>query len=307
MENIFTALFPIFTLITLGYLFKRLAFPAEGFWPMADRFTYYVLMPALLIHKLSAAGAASDQALDLVYTGLSAILLVLLLLLILERIFNFDPAAFTSVVQGGIRFNTYVFFALLDSMFGDNGVVLGAILITFTIPLINLLCISVFAVYADSRQISAAGLVRSIMRNPLIIACLLGGFINFAGIPFPLPIEKSFAVLSDAALPLGLLSVGVGLELNHMRAAKLELVIASLTKLVLFPVAIYAIGLLFGLSGVMLAIAVIFGAMPTAISSYILARTLGGDTRLMSSVITLETLLSTLTLALVIATIEPLV
>ena len=48
---------------------------------------------------------------------------------------------------------------------------------------------------------------------------------------------------------------------------------------------------MFGLSGDMLAIAVIFGAMPTAVNGYILARELGGDTSLMASIITLQTLL----------------
>ena len=65
---------------------------------------------------------------------------------------------------------------------------------------------------------------------------------------------------------------------------------APVTKLLLFPLLSYGVGLLFGLSGISLSIAVIFGAMPTAVSAYILARELGGDVSLMASIITLQTI-----------------
>ena len=108
MIQIFTALIPVFALIGIGYLFKRLEFPSREFWPLADRFTYYVLMPALLVYKLSAASTPSPQTFNLVYTGLGTILLIFFLLLLLEKLIALDGPAFTSVAQGGIRFNTYV-------------------------------------------------------------------------------------------------------------------------------------------------------------------------------------------------------
>ena len=49
MEHIFSSLIPIFSLIVIGYLLKKISFPSHDFWPMADKLTYYILMPALLI------------------------------------------------------------------------------------------------------------------------------------------------------------------------------------------------------------------------------------------------------------------
>lgn len=300
MEHIVNTLIPIFSLILLGYFFKRIKFPSTDFWPMADRFTYYVLMPALLVYKVSTSNINLEQTLDLVITALLAISAVFLSLILLNFFIKFNNKAFTSIMQGGIRFNSYVILAFVDSVYGDKGLVLAAILMAFVIPFINVLCISTFAIYVRDGKFSLLSFLKTIIKNPLIIACAVGGFINVGDITLPIVVLKSLTILSGAALPVGLLSVGVGLEFRYIKSAKKELVVAVLAKLIYFPLIIYGIGLMFGLSSQMLAIAVMFGAMPTAVSSYILARELGGDVTLMASIITLQTLFCMLTLFFVI-------
>ncbi|MDD3463007.1 MAG: AEC family transporter [Sulfurospirillaceae bacterium] len=290
MEYILNSLIPIFSLILLGYFFKQIAFPAGDFWPLADKFTYYALMPSLLVYKLAVAKVALLSSLNLVATAFVAIFIVLLSLMVLNYFVKFDNRSFTSIAQGGIRFNSYVFLAFVDSVYGDKGLVLAAILMAFVIPLINVLCISVFAIYTRHGNFSFRAFFKTIVKNPLIGACVIGGLINFSGVALPLSVIKSLSILSSAALPIGLLSVGVGLELKYLRHAKKELFVSTFAKLFYFPLVIYGVGLLLGLDGQMLAISVIFGAMPTAISGYILARELGGDVSLMASIITLQTL-----------------
>jgi len=300
MEHIVNTLIPIFSLILLGYFFKRIKFPSTDFWPMADKFTYYVLMPALLVYKVATSNIDLEQALGLVSTALLTILVVFFSLILLNYFIKFNNKAFTSIMQGGIRFNSYVILAFVDSVYGDKGLVLAAILMAFVIPFINVLCISTFAIYVRDGKFSLLSFFKTIIKNPLIIACVIGGFINAVDITLPIVILKSLTILSGAALPVGLLSVGVGLEFRYIKSAKKELVVAVLAKLIYFPIIIYGIGLMFGLNNEMLAIAVMFGAMPTAVSSYILARELGGDVTLMASIITLQTLFCMLTLFLVI-------
>ena len=290
MTLILNSLLPICILISVGYAFKHLKFPSIDFWPMADKFTYYVLMPALLIYKLSIAKIDLSHTVNLVATTLSSIFLVLILLALLNVLLHFENKAFTSIAQGGIRFNTYVFLAFVDTAYGDKGLILAAIVMAFAIPFINVLCISVFAIYTRNGKFSLLSFLKMIIRNPLIGACVIGGSINALGLPLPLFGLKALSILSSAALPIGLLSVGVGLELKYLKHAKKELVVATVTKLLLFPLLSYGVGLLFGLSGMSLSIAVIFGAMPTAVSAYILARELGGDVSLMASIITLQTI-----------------
>lgn len=300
MEHIITALIPIFSLILIGYFFRKIKFPSDGFWPSADRLTYYVLMPSLLVYKLSTASLDALDGFNFVLTGLLGILILLVILIVVNTKMKMKGAAFTSVVQGAVRFNTYVFLALSASLFGDEGLILSALLITFAIPLINVICITVFALYVSDSKLSFMGLVKSIVTNPLILACFIGGGINFIGFTLPIPIEKIFYILSAAALPMGLLSVGVGLELKGLSQSKNELMVSTVFKLMLLPVIMYALGMAFGISTLALSVILIFAAMPTAPSAFVLARQLGGDVKLMSSVITLQTLVSIFTLALII-------
>jgi hypothetical protein len=300
MEHILNSLLPICLIILTGYGFKHAKFPSPDFWPLADKFTYYVLMPSLLVYKLSLAKIELSHTINLVATTMGTIFLVLLSLMFLNLFLRFENRAFTSIVQGGIRFNTYVFLAFVDTAYGDQGLVLAAIVLAFVIPFINVLCISVFAIYTRNGKFSFRSFFKTIVKNPLIGACAIGGLINASGIAMPLFSLKALSIISSAALPIGLLSVGVGLELGHIRHAKKELVVATVSKLLLFPFLAYGVGLLLGLSGTPLSIAVIFGAMPTAVSSYILARELGGDVSLMASIITLQTMACMGTLFLIV-------
>jgi len=300
MTLILNALLPICLIIFTGYCFKHARFPSLDFWPMADKFTYYVLMPSLLITKLSLAKLDLSHTVSLVATTFITILLVLFILVVLNFFLHFENKAFTSIVQGGIRFNTYVFLAFVDTAYGDKGLILAAIVIAFVIPFLNVLCISIFAIYTRNGKFSLRSFLMTIVKNPLIGACVIGGAINVSGLPIPIFALKSFTILSNAALPMGLLSVGVGLELKHLKHAKKELVVSSVMKLLVFPLLAFGVGQLFGLEGINLSIAVIFGAMPTAVSAYILARELGGDASLMSSIITLQTLMCMGTLFVIV-------
>lgn len=291
MEQIFSALIPVFSLILIGYFFKKISFPSNEFWPMADKLTYFVLMPALLIYKLSDAKFDSNS-LNFILVSLLAIFLTMIILIIYNKISPTKNSSFTSIIQGGIRFNTYVFLALSGSIFGDKGLVLSAIILTFAIPFINILCVTVFALYSDNNKLDFKYLVRSIVKNPLIVGCAIGGSINFFSLPVPISIENLLQILSKAALPLGLLSIGYALVLKEIGSSKKDLIVSSFGKFIILPILIFIFAKLFGLNEIMISILVLFALMPTAPSSFILARQLGGDLPLITSVITIQTLAS---------------
>jgi predicted permease len=294
MSLIFSALIPVFALILIGYFFKRIKFPSHEFWPQADKLTYYILMPALLIYKLSNASLETQNSFGFILSALLAIFFTMVVLIIINKIKPSKAKAFTSVVQGGIRFNTYVFLALSGAIFGNEGLVLSAILLTFTIPFINILCITIFAIYVTNDKLNFLYLLKSIITNPLIVACIIGGGINFIGIQLPLVLNNTLEILSNAALPMGLLSVGFGLVIKEIKAFKTELFISSFAKHLVLPLFIFLLGKYFALDDLMLSILVLFAVLPTASSSFILARQLGGDIALMSSIITVQTLVSAL-------------
>lgn len=293
MEYIFTSLVPVFGLILIGYFFKIISFPSHEFWPLADKLTYFVLMPALLIYTLSKA-KLDINSVNLVLVSLLAIFLTMIFLIVFNKLSPTNNSSFTSIVQGGIRFNTYVFLALSSSIFGNEGLILSAIILTFAIPFINILCVTVFAIYSQNNKLDFIYLVKSIVKNPLIIGCFIGGSLNILNISLPISISNIFKILSEAALPLGLLSIGYALVLKDMKNVKKDLFISSFAKFMILPIFIYTLGNLFDLNETMIAVLVLFSLLPTAPSSFILARLLGGDLPLMTTIITVQTLVSAL-------------
>ncbi|WP_418185926.1 AEC family transporter [Aliarcobacter vitoriensis] len=291
MEHIFSSLIPIFSLIVIGYLFKRISFPSHEFWPMADKLTYYILMPALLIYTLSKA-KFEQNSITFIFVSILAIFITMLILMIFNKLSPTQNSSFTSIVQGGIRFNTYVFLALSGSIFGSNGLVLSAIIITFAIPILNVFCITIFALYSNNSKIDFIYLIKSIIKNPLIISCILGALINFSEVAVPISIENLLKILSSAALPLGLLSIGYTLVLKEIGSAKKDLSVTMIAKFIILPIIMYFLAITFELDNLMISILVLFAIMPTAPSSFILARQLNGDLPLMTSIITVQTILA---------------
>jgi malonate transporter and related proteins len=294
---LFETLIPIFLLILLGYVFKRINFPNKEFWKSLDRFNYFILFPSLLIYKLSTAKIDSLQSVDFIVVTAFTILFIAIFLIFYNKYFQIPAESFTSIFQGGIRFNTYVFLALIDALYGDTGLVVAALLITFMIPFLNLLCIAIFAYYINESKVTVFSFLRSIFTNPLILACIFGGGLNYFHITLPLIFENGLSILSQAALPLGLLSVGVGLHFANLYHMRKEIFISSFAKLLLLPLLIFFLGTIFGVESFYLSIIVIYGTIPTATSAYILAKELGGDIKLISSLISFQTIFSILTIS----------
>lgn len=299
MFDMLIMLWPVFALLMLGVLARRFDFPGEGFWPLAEKATYFVLFPVLLVARLSQAdiGGVSIGGIAL------AVLLLLLggslLCYLLRPLLKLDGGEFTSFYQGGVRFNTYVGLASVAALYGEAGLAVSAVIIAFMIPLLNVFCVLVFTLHAGGSS-GLRPILRNVIRNPLILASVFGMLLNYSGIGMP-PLARPVAeLLGQMALPLGLLAVGAGLSLRALRAVGPALLGASVIKLVLFPVLALALGQWLSLGEQAQNLLVLFAALPTASSAYILARQLGGDAPMMAAIITGQTLLSAITIPLML-------
>lgn len=296
----FAALLPIFVVILLGWILRRRGLPGDAFWPLVDRLTYYLFFPALLLLRLAEAEFAGLPVAAVAAAIASGALLSAALLLGLAPRISVDAPAFTSVFQGGIRPNTYVGLAAVAALYGDPGLALLAVAIAVLVPLVNLLSVAVLTHWLARGQRGPVQLLIGVARNPIILACLLGIGLNLGGLRLPEGLRDGLAIIGQAALPLGLLAVGAGLDLRALRIGSRALLLAAGVKLLLFPLLTLGVGRLLGIDGPALAVAVLFSAVPASVSSYALASQLGGDTRLMAAIITSQTLLATLTLPLML-------
>jgi len=295
------ALVPVFVLILIGYLFRRFQFPGDGFWLQAERFSYYVLFPAMLIFKLGQARVPVSAYSDVILLVLAMLTAMTLALVAAQWFFRWPGPVFSSVYQGGIRFNSFVAIATAGMLLGDDGLSTMAIVIAVKIPLINLLCILMFSVVVGQRgAVGWRPVARAIITNPLIIGSIIGALWGYFRIGFHPLLAGVLEPLSDLALPLGLMTVGAGLQLKALRGTSLPFLVSSGLKLIGFPLMTAALALALGLSGTLVQASILLATLPTATSSYILARQLGGDAPLMAAIVSGQTLLAVITIPLIL-------
>lgn len=295
------ALVPVFAVIVLGHALRRVGFPGDGFWPQAERITYYLLFPALLVNKLAQADFGGADTLPMAAALVLATLAAGGGLLLLRGRMGYRGPAFSSVFQGGVRMNTYVGLAVVAALYGDRGLTLAAVAMVAMIPVINLLCVPVVAGMSENGNGGWGRLAAELGKNPLILGCVIGFAVNLSGLRLHASLYEALAVVGRAALPMGLLAVGAGLKPRSLGSGIGPTLWSSAVKLLLLPLMAALLCHLFGAGGTALSVAVVFTALPTAVSSYILARQLGGDADLMAAIITAQTLLSIITLPAAIA------
>lgn len=291
---------PIFLLLVLGYLLRRVHFPGraaagpDGFWPAADRLVYWLLFPALLFQETSRAPLSSGVLGAYALALIGAMVLTGLAALAICRVAGFPHTATGSVFQGAMRHNTFIAFAVCDGLFGAAGLSQAALATSILVPVTNLAAVGVLVVlHHDSAD---GGLVRRLMRelsrNPLLIAIALGLGCNAGGVMLPAILTDTVGLLARVTLPLALLCVGAALRLEALRKAGPPLLVSTAGKLLLFPALILGLVALSGLGGMPAIVAAVYGAVPTAVSGYALARQFGSDAELMAGIITLQTLVA---------------
>lgn len=299
------ALGPVFATLLLGAFFRRLALPKAEFWALAEPFIYFILLPALLIHKLALADIGGFALLPLAAAIGFTLVLTSAALWLCKRFWRTSAASFTSLYQGGIRFNTYIGLACCAQLFGDQGVLIAAVLMAIMIPSLNLLCVLVFQISLHKTAFSWKKFTINLAKNPLILACFIGVILNISGIGLPLGSDQILKLLGQAALPLGLLAVGAALSPKVLLNHGYLIISNSLFKLVIMPVIAVMVAYLLDLPQLMASVLILFCALPTATSAYILARQLEGDADLMAALITGQTLLAFISLPWVLEYLLP--
>lgn len=297
----FNALAPVFALILLGYALKRLEFPALALWPEVERITYYLFLPALFVSNLAGANFSRLAVAPLALSLILGIAAACLLLLALRPRLGLPGPSFSSLFQGGVRMNTYVGLAGAAALMGQRGLTLSTVAIIAMIPLLNIACVPVVAHFGSKGSPGVRGVLRELARNPLILACLGGFALNLSGVPLPLVLRDVLSLLGRVSLPLGLMAVGAALAFTDARSHLRGVTLSAVCKLAVLPALTAGACALLGVTGEERTIAVLFAALPTSSSAYILARQLGGDTALMAAIITTQTLLSFATLPLVLS------
>lgn len=287
-------LFPDFSLILIGYLLCRFTQLNRSVWERIDALVYFFLFPVLLFHSVVKSPLDLLAASNLIGAAWALGLGGIALAYSLKRWpwlgGHIDPRLHAGSAQVAFRFNSFIALAMVSKVVGPEGLLHMAVIIGVCVPLFN-----VAAVWPMARH-GQHGLWRELSRNPLIIATASGLLANVLGFTLPVWLEPTVSRIGQSALALGLMAAGAGMQFGSLALGKLLGVQLLAIKHLGMPLMAFGLAQLFGLSESQTTALLVFSAVPTASSCYVLAARMGYNGPYVAGLVTLSVLLGVLSL-----------
>lgn len=284
---------PVFIVILLGYLTKRLRLVDGSFLFHLNRLVYYIALPALLFYKIASADFETSFNLQMVLGYALAVLVMFILTYIYAAVRGFPREVRGVFSQCAFRGNlAYIGLALIFNGYGEAGLASGGVMLGFVVPVINFFSIIALLIPYREKRVGAIYFVKQLAANPMIIAPLLGIIWSFLRIPMPVILDRSFSIVTGMALPLALIAIGASFSMKRLQGDIFLAGQAAVSKLLLTPAVTALIMYGCGARGMVLAIGIICAATPTATASYVMTQQIKGDAELAGTSIMLTTLLS---------------
>lgn len=303
--NFAQLLFPDFSLILIGYLICRFTPLNRPVWTQVEQLVYFLFFPVLLFHSILKSPLDISAASNLVGAGwalgLGGIALAYSVPYWPGLKHHIAARQHAASAQIAFRFNSFIGLALADRLAGPQGLLVIALLIGVSVPLMN-----IGAVWPMARH-SQRGFLGELVRNPLIIGTAGGLLANLAGFAIPTWLEPTVTRIGGASLALGLMAAGAGMQLGALNHAKLLGVAVLLIRHLLMPLLALVLCLVFALNPVQATILLMFSALPTASSCYVLAARMGYDGAYVAALVTVSTVLGMLSLPLALGVLRPII
>ena len=306
MLIIFESILPIFIITILGAILKRTFLSSEEFWRGIEKLSYFILFPSMMISSIHSVELKMSVLAKVIISVSIPTLIIAVVSLYYKKNNDTPNKRFTSVFQGSIRHNTYIFFALGGSLFKQEGLSIMASISAFMLIIINILVIFVFYHYVPRENEDKNAIIKmskGLISNPLIVSCFIGLFLNYFKINMSPGILKTLNSLSGSAFAIGCLIIGSALKFdfkNYSTQETRDMLFIISAKLLIYPLITVIVTKILGVTGVAKFVCILFAGIPTSTNSYILARQLGGDYVMMSNIITITTILSLFTLSLIL-------
>ena len=291
---------PIFLMVLLGWWTGKAGWLDQHFTDVASKIVFTIALPALLFSKISQADLSKVVDFTQLIYALSATFVGFGACWLIAKKMRLAPEDEGVFVQGAFRGNLgIVGIALCGSMYGDQGLAVGSILLAFMTMLYNILSVIVLsAPHAKAQSVSVKGQLLSIIKNPLILSILAALTISYLGWTLPSIAQKSIDYFSGMTLPLALLCIGASINSKVLRRSGAMSIKASWLKLLVLPFGFTVLAYFVGITGIYLGTLFLMLASPTAAASYVMAKQMHGNAELAASIIAITTAKSVVTVSL---------
>lgn len=303
MENLIFSLnatIPVFLLMVLGYILKLLKVVDEPFVKTLNSFNYKITLPVLLFRDIAESDFYSVWDTSYVLYCFFATLFCIVVIWFLAGRFYHNSCT-GEFVQASYRGSAAVLgIAFIQNIYGSSG--MAPLMIIGTVPLYNVAAVLILSFTGPHgsrlNKQSLAASVKGILTNPIILGILMGMIFSVSGLSFPFIIEKTVGSISSLATPLALLGLGAGFEGKKALKQMRPTIVCSAVKLFIQPLLFLPLAAYMGFRDEkMVAILIMLGA-PTTVSCYIMAKNMGHEGTLTSSVVVATTFLSSVSITL---------
>ncbi len=294
---------PLFLLVAVGYGLSRTGWPRTASDALT-RFVFVVAIPTFLFRLMSDFSRLPrvDARLLVAFFG-GCVLAYLVGRLVGATLFRMDGVSQSVFAMGGIFSNNVLLgIPLARVTLGDASLPAVSLVLVFN-SLILWTLVSVSVEWARHRDLSVSGLARTfkgVITNPVVAGIVSGTLFGFLNVPLPAFIDRTLAMVSDAAVPLSLIALGMGLAEFGVGAEWRASLAISVIKLVLQPAGVYVIARVLALPTLETAAVVMLAALPVGANVYLMSRQFGVLAGAVASAIVLTTALAAVTTPLVL-------
>jgi len=157
-------------------------------------------------------------------------------------------------------------------------------MIAVIVPLFNVLSVIALEICRGGSP-DFKKICKGIITNPLILSSLLGMIILLSKLPVPTLIDYAIKSMSSVATPLALFLLGASFHFSGSKNSLKQLITVLMAKLIILPIVMLTIGFALGFRGIFIITFLAMYASPTAVSSFVMAQEMDGDTELASQIV----------------------
>ena len=303
MENLIFSLnatIPIFLMMLLGMLFRKLGWMDEVFAAKMNKFVFLVPLPVLLFEQLATVDFSEVWDIKFilfcfVVTAISITISTVISLLWKDRSIKGE------FIQATYRSSAALLgIAFIQNIYGTVG--MAPLMIIGSVPLYNVMAVVVLSFFKPGNnsfdKVLVKKTLKGIVTNPIIIGIVAGFVWSALKLPMPLILHKTVSSIGATATPMGLMSMGATFEMKKATSKMKPTLVAVFMKLVGFCAIFLPMAALLGFRNEeLIAILVMLGSA-TTVSCFVMARNMGHEGTLSSGVIMMTTLLSAFTLTM---------
>lgn len=293
----FNAVIPLFLLMLLGYVIKCIGIAKKSDFDMVNKLVFKIFLPVLLFWNLYTTKTVETFDIKIVLFTVFGVALTFVLGYIYTLFAVKENPKRASMLQGFFRSNFAILgIPLINSICADNVTGLTYLMVAVVVPLFNVLAVLCFELYGSKKKTNIKYVIKGIVTNPLIVACVIGMIFFFFKIKLPYVIEKSVSDVSKIATPLAIVAIGGSFTIGSIKGCIKEVAVTVIARLILIPLIAVISAVFLGFGGEALACILITFGGPIAISSFSMAQQMGGDEDISANVVVFSSMLCIVTM-----------